>query len=133
MLEMHLKQLTDELNLNSKPQLDKDRFFVLTFNSELTLKLKEHDPGLALFAQIGPCPQMKREELFSYLMRANFLGQGTGGATLALDGTESFLTLSSILPYDMNYKMFRDAVEDFANYVDYWKTELIQHKEKSSD
>ena len=124
MLEMHLKQLSEEFDLPMRPHLDKDKFFVLSFNPDLTIKLKEEDPGLILFAQIGATPQVKKEEFFSYVMRANFLGQGTGGATIGLDETESFLTLSSVLPYDMNYKMFRDTVEDFANYVDYWKTEL---------
>jgi len=129
MLEMHLKQLSEEFSLPSRPHLDKDKFYVLSFNPDLTVKLKEEDPGLILFAQIGALPKIKKEEFFSYVMRANFLGQGTGGGTIALDETESFLTLSSVLPYDMNYKMFRDAVEDFTNYVDYWKTEL---KETSS-
>ena len=61
-------------------------------------------------------------------MKANFLGQGTGDATIGLDENENFLTLSLVLPYDMNYKMFKDALEDFVNYLDYWKEELIRHK-----
>ena len=63
-----------------------------------------------------------------YLMKANLLGQGTGGATLAMDENENFLTLSLVLPYDMNYKTFKDALEDFANYLDFWKAELIRHQ-----
>ena len=57
-------------------------------------------------------------------MKANFLGQGTGGAVIGMDPEENLLTLSLLLPYDMNYKMFREALEDFANFLDYWKTEL---------
>ena len=31
----------------------------------------------------------------------------------------------------MNYKIFKDALEDFANYIDYWKAELIRHQKDS--
>jgi len=61
-------------------------------------------------------------------MKANFLGQGTGGAVIGLDAEEKFLTLSLALPYDMNYRSFKGAVEDFANYVDYWREDLIRHQ-----
>ncbi len=80
-----------------------------------------------MWGKIGPCPTLKKEDLFIYLMKANFLGQGTGGSAIGLDQDENFLTLSLVLPYDMNYIMFRDALEDFANYIDYWKAELIRH------
>jgi hypothetical protein len=33
----------------------------------------------------------------------------------------------------MNYKMFRDALEDFANYIDYWKAELFRHVEAAEE
>jgi hypothetical protein len=34
------------------------------------------------------------------------------------------LTLSHVIPYDMNYKSFKELIEDFANYLDYWRGEL---------
>ena len=33
----------------------------------------------------------------------------------------------------MNYKMFKDALEDFANYLDYWREELIRHKKAAEE
>ena len=70
------------------------------------------------------CPLNKREEVFMYLMKANLLGQGTGGSIIGLDRDEKFLTLCLVLPYDMKYKVFKDALEDFTNYLDFWKNEL---------
>ncbi len=68
------------------------------------------------------------------LMKANFLGQGTGGGALGLKEDESSLTLSLSLPYEMNYKVFKDSLEEFANFIDYWKKELARHdKEAEKD
>jgi hypothetical protein len=127
MLEVLLKTLKEELNLAELPKKDAHQLYAFSLNSEMQIKVKELDPGLVLLGVIGLCPQVKKEELFIHLMKANFLGQGTGGASLALDESENSLTLSHIFPYDMNYKMFRDALEDFANYIDYWKAELVRH------
>ena len=66
-------------------------------------------------------------------MKANFLGQGTGGATIGLKEDESFLTLSLSLPYEMNYRAFKDAVEEFVNYLEYWKSEAARHETQESD
>lgn len=130
LLEMMLKTLSEELRLGVYPQKDKEQTYSLTFTEALEVKIKESEEDVTLFARIGPCPQEKREELFTHLMKANFLGQGTGGACIGFDEAENSLTLSWILPYDMDYKTLRNAIEDFVNYVDYWKTELAAHKRK---
>jgi Tir chaperone protein (CesT) family len=128
MLETFLKTLSEELNLAPSFQQNKEQFYAVFLNPELEIKVKELDPGMLFFGKVGPCPALKKEELFIYLMKANFLGQGTGGASLGFDEIGNCLTLSLILPYDLNYKLFRDALEDFVNYIDYWKAELIRHQ-----
>ena len=95
MLETLLKTLIEELHLEILPKKDEQQFYSFFLNPELEIKIKELDPGIVIFAKIGPCPQIKKEDLFSYLMKANFLGQGTGGATIGFDEKENFLTLSS--------------------------------------
>jgi hypothetical protein len=128
LLELLLKTLSDELELGEVPQKGEGNVYPLSLNPQITVSIQELDPGLSFWARIGPCPATKREDLFILLMKANFLGQGTGGSVIGLDENENFLTLSSVLPYDMNYKMFKDALEDFTNYLDYWREELIRHK-----
>ena len=128
-LEQLLKTLCEELEIEEAPKKTEDGLYPFALNPETTVSFKELDPGVALWARIGQCPTVKREELFILLMKANFLGQGTGGASIALDENENYLTLSLVLPYDMNYKIFKDALEDFTNYLDYWREELIRHKQ----
>ncbi len=129
MLENHLKTLVEELELGEMPKKEAGNIYPLQINPELSLVIHELDPGVAFWGKIGPSPIVKREELFILLMKANFLGQGTGGGAIGLEENENFLTLSLVLPYDMNYKMFKDALEDFTNYLDYWREELIRFKE----
>jgi hypothetical protein len=127
-LEELLKTLAEELELEEIPKKDAENLYHLSLNPELSVTLQQLDPGVSFLGNIGACPAVKREELFILLMKANFLGQGTGSAVIGLDANENFLTLSSVIPYDMNYKMFKDALEDFTNYLDYWKEELVRYK-----
>lgn len=132
MLEHHLQQLIEDLELPPPPPKDALKMIHVPFNQDLTISFKEIDPGVFLFARLGPCPKQKREELFIYLMKANFLGQGTGGGAIGMDPEEKFLTLSLVLPYDVNYRLFKEAVEDFANFTDYWKKELVRHQTEAA-
>jgi hypothetical protein len=124
MLEKHLEQLGKELGIAILPP-DPQNLRALKIG-EIGLTMKELDPGIYFQAPVAPLPKQKREELLMLLMKANFLGQGTGGSALGLKEDESFLTLSLALPYEMNYKTFREAVEDFVNYVDYWKNRVAE-------
>lgn len=133
MLEMLIKTLSEELDLKGPFQMDKQQYYSIVLTPECTVKVKELDPGTLFYAPIGPCPKLKREDLFIHLMKANFLGQGTGGGSIGFDENENCLTLSLILPYDLNYKLFRDALEDFVNYIDYWKAELIRHQKTAEE
>jgi hypothetical protein len=118
MLEECLKKLVEDLTLEDSFSKE-DKLYVVKLQTELVITFRELDPGCTFFAKIGICPLNKREELFIYL-----LGQGTGGSVIGLDRDEKFLTLFLVLPYDMKYKVFKDALEDFTNYLDFWKEEL---------
>ncbi len=128
MLEGLVKALVEELAIADGFKREDEKGYSFKLNLEQEIKVLKLESGAYLYAKIGQCPLVKREELFILLMKANFLGQGTGGAVIGLDESENFLTLSFHLPYDMNYKIFRDALEDFTNFLDYWKDELIRHK-----
>jgi hypothetical protein len=133
MLVEHLEQLVKELEIKPAPVQDDKKIFNITLSSTLKIGLKQLDPGVFFSSIIGPCPAQKKEEFYTTLMRANYLGQGTGGAVLGMDPEEKFLTLSLALPYEMNYKGFREGLEDFVNYVEYWKKQLELHQQAQDD
>ncbi len=101
-------------------------------NEDVEVALKDLDPGVAMQGQICVCPRARREELFIHLMRANLLGQGTGGSRIGIDPDEKFLTLSLGLPYEMNYKIFKESLEDFVNYLIYWREEIAKFEKEET-
>lgn len=133
MLEQLLHKLIEEMELEEVPTKDEQDTYLLKLSPMMQVSLKELHPGVLLYAPLGPLQLLKREELLIHLMKANLLGQGTGGSVIGLDEQEKFLTLSLGIPYDMNYKAFRDTLEDFTNYVDFWREELIRLKKASEE
>lgn len=125
MIEKHLTQLFTELGLAPPPSFEKDSLLKITLFS-FPMEVLKLESGAYISAPIAPLPTNEKEEFLLKVMKANYLGQGTGGAALGLREDESFLTLSLSLPYEMNYRAFKDAIEDFVNYVEYWKNETAR-------
>ncbi len=99
--------------------------YYIKIGNEFDVWIKALEPGIVLKSVISSLTTgSDHETLFIYLMKANFIGQGTGGGVISLDPEEKFLTLSLIMPYEVNYRIFRDRLEDFVNYLDFWKSEL---------
>ena len=125
MLEKYLNQLVQELELDSTFVTKNDEgSSQLKLNPSLMITFKQLDPGFYFYAPLAVYSTHQKEDFLSVLMQANFLGQGTGGGVISLDRDEKFLTMSLSLPYDMNFKAFKESLSDFANYVDYWKEEI---------
>ncbi len=130
MLRDYLEKLCKELAIDV-PKLNEHQIFPFRLGKE-SIAIKDLDPGLSLQAQICEVPEKKKEELFTYVMRANLLGQGTGGSRIGLHSNEKSLTLSLGLPYELNYQMFRETIEDFVNYVIYWREEIAKFENEES-
>jgi hypothetical protein len=125
MLEQCITQLVKELGLGT-PVFEKDGSCQLEISS-YPVKIVKQESGAYLSALVAPPPPKEMEEYLLKLMQANFLGQGTGGAVLGMTEDESFLTLSLNLPYEINYRAFKDTIEEFINYLEYWKTETAKY------
>ena len=129
-LERLLLNICDEFKLRPYTQ-DQNNLFYLTINPRNQIVLSELHPGIYLSCPIMPLPELgNKEALFIYLMKANLLGQGTGGSAIGIDAKEKFLTLSLTLPYEVNYKIFRERIEDFMNYLDFWREEVPRFQER---
>lgn len=129
----YLKTLCEDLNLPSELEKTEKGSFLLPLTDSLQLEVTELDSGTFLTSPICPCPEVKREELFIKLMKANLFGQGTLGAALGLDLEQNLLTLSLTMPYDMNYRLFKESLEDFTNIVDFWKEEVDTHIKQAQE
>lgn len=130
MLQDFVDLLCKELAI-ATPKLNEEKMYFFKIAGE-SLSLKDLHPGIALQASICPIPQQKKEELFSYLMRANLLGQGTADHRIGIDADEKFLTLSLGLPYELNYQSFKETIEDFVNYLLYWREQVTKFENTES-
>lgn len=124
MLRDYLEKLCKELAV-ATPKLNEQKAYRLMFASDV-VHIQNLDPGCSMHARICEAPQKRKEELYTYLMRANLLGQGTGLTRIGMDEDEKFLTLSMGLPYELNYQTFREMFEDFVNYLIYWREEVAK-------
>jgi hypothetical protein len=122
-LQKQLEALCSELSI-AMPEMGKDQSYALELNPDVVIHLKSLDPGVSFHAKLVSCPKKSLEDLFIHLMRANLLGQGTGGARLGLSDTNDALTLSLDQPFELDRKTFKETLENFANYVVYWRDEI---------
>ena len=125
MIEKHLTQLFEEMELGAVPPFDKDGIADILLAS-FPMQITKTDHGAHFVASIASLPTKEKEAFLLKVMEANFLGQGTGGGVIGLRDDESFLTLSLDLPYEVNYTSFKEAIEEFINYLEYWKTEAAK-------
>ena len=132
MLQEFLERLCGELAIAPVPKLNEKKFFSFRLGEEIEAQLRDLDPGVAITAKIADCPDKRREDLFIFLMRANLLGQGTGGARIGLDINDKFLTLSLGLPYEMNYRSFTENMEDFVNYLVLLREEVTKFENEET-
>jgi len=123
-IQYFMQKIAEELHLNDTPKQDKNGYFQLKIQRN-TILIKDLHPGLFFSAKIVALPQERNNEaLYLYLMQANILGRGTGGSALGIDTMEKYFTLSHILPFELDYVFFYETLEDFVNYLDYWKQKI---------
>jgi len=131
-VQSFLETFCSEFSISPVPKLNAQKCFVLPFAKRLEIFLMDLQPGVSFWADLMLCPQKNKEELFSYLMRANLLGQGTGGSRIGLDEREKSLTLSLGIPYEINYKAFKENLEEFVNHLLYWRDEIANFEKRKS-
>lgn len=123
MLQVLISEVCAELGIEPVPKMN-EKNFVSFHLGNIEVEIRDFKPGFSFFSKITPCSEKKREELFLTLMKANYLGQQTGKQRIGLSFDEKFLTLSLSLPYEVNYRTFRECLEDFINFVLYWRENI---------
>lgn len=126
MIEKLLLSLCQDLTLQM-PAKTKEASYSLILNENISVIFKDLAPGIGMKAFLKPMPTKNKENCLIHLMRANLLGQGTGGFRIGLDADDKSLTLQGSLPYEINYAPFKDKVEEFVNFVAYWQEEISKY------
>lgn len=132
MLEELINQLSKEMELDSPLKASIPNLYTIPLEESLSVSITSPSPDLiSLSCVIGDCPMEEREAFFAELLLANLLGQGTRGAILGMNSEGNLLTLTKDIDYPIDYKNFRDIVEDFFNAADVWRQEILNRSTKT--
>ncbi len=129
MIHEFVKKICAELSIPPATQTDSKKLYQLKLGQRTAIDCVDLLPGLGLRANMAPIPSHRKEDLFVYIMRANLLGQGTSRSRIGINATEKSLTLSLGIPYELNYRSFKEAFEEFANHLIYWREEIVKFEQ----
>ena len=127
-LEQYLKRLSSDLRFPELYSVVAPKQFKLHIPDIEPIEIFETDEAIQFITNVGKLIDgLDEEKVYSYLMQANYLGQGTGKSAIGIHPNDKFITLSYLLLFDLDYAYFKERIEEMVNYIDY----LIGHlKEK---
>ena len=130
MLDEIIKKLSNTFGY-SFTTVENDKF-KLDISDDIQIEITKIDWEIYFYSPIIKCPESKKEEIYTYVMKANLLGEGTGKTIIGMDKDEKFLTLSYLMDYEDNYARFKEKIEDFINYLIYWTEEIDKLENQES-
>lgn len=121
MLDGFIQQLCKELELDPplKPQLP--GMYNYPLEEDLAFTITALSPGFKLQCTLGPCPSDRNDDLYTELLEGNLFGKATFGSVLSLDEKGEKIILTRVVDYKVDYREFRDTIEDFINVIDFWR------------
>lgn len=122
-----MKSFAEEMELGEGVKPDEQGVYSIPLEEKVTITAAALPTGFKLSSPIAPSPQKNKEAFYTELLLANLFGQGTHGGSLGISEDGNLLTLSQVVEYSINYKEFRNLLEDFINTVDFWREEAIKN------
>lgn len=105
-------------------ELEDDGGGQLVIDGDLVIDIAADSSGsrIVVSASVGAIPIDGREAAFGELLEANLLGDGTGGAALAIDSTRGEIALCRLLPQDgLSFSVFSQELSLFVEALRYWR------------
>ena len=123
MLDQFMEKVSKEMELDEPLKAQVPNVYSIPLDEGLAVTITSKSTDQYEFTCVlGPCPRGEREAFFTRLLQANLFGHDTFGSVLGMDVEANQLTLTKNIDYHIDYKEFRDIVEDFFNAADYWRT-----------
>ena len=132
-LEEYVKNIHEELGISEKFISDSSGTYVISIDEDTKISVLDNkDLGYYIYADILKLSEGDKETFYVSAMRGNLFGEGTGEAVLGLDAKGETLVLSQLLPSDIDYRNFEYAIEDFCNWIEFWRDESQRMIKQSS-
>ena len=104
---------------------DKSRTCTLSFDETVIFLREENDGSLIVYAPLLEVPEDNKATIQTLLLNANFMFQGTRGATMSMAEHSSFATIAvHMKPFSLSLKALTEVVEEFLKLVDFWQDKL---------
>lgn len=124
MLESFIPKLISDLNIEKSTLASEiPGAYTLPLNDGLAIDMSDIPNGYMLKSNVAPFPKTKEELFVVQAMMGNLFGQGTKHAVLGLNSDATMLTLTLAVDYPVDYKEFRESLEDFISTMDLWREE----------
>lgn len=128
MLDALMKQLEKELGMSFPgPVPGKYRMPV---NESTWVEISAIPKGIILTYTFSETPKRLEEPFFEQLLLANLFGNHTTDAVIGLN-EEQHLTLTRSIEEFVDYREFRDMLEDFLNVADFWDNEAVNYAKQT--
>lgn len=130
MLERFMSQLAEDLDLGDTAlSTGTPDLYSMTMDQDLKITIQKAVDGCIIMkCLIAPFPTAQQESFATEAMRANLFGLGTHQAILGITADKESLTLTRIIDYPIEYKDFKESLEDFINVMDFWRNKALNHK-----
>lgn len=126
MIERFIEQLCRELELPAIDSKSKG-VYVLPLEEDLSITISEANAVINFHSNIAALPSQGQDEFLEKMLLGNLFGQATYGAVLGLDEEGNSLLLQRTVDYPVEFRQFRDILEDFINAADFWRQEASPH------
>ncbi|MDN3504348.1 MAG: CesT family type III secretion system chaperone [Rhabdochlamydiaceae bacterium] len=128
-IEQYLENLQTEVGVEKLFEKKERNTFFLPFGQRNILIFVSEN-NLLLTANLGLLPTEEEfiEPFCIHLLFANYLGQGSGSSGIGLSPDKQTITLTMDVRGDIDYRIFKEQMEEFVNYLDYWINEIEQKK-----
>jgi hypothetical protein len=132
MLEKYMTQFEKELELDKPLIRPNPGSYHIPLDDALSITISSSPSGFHLYSEVTEVPQGNDEIVYTKTLNANLFGQGTRGSVLGLNDRGNMLTISQVVDYNIEYKDFKDIIDDFINTIDFWKDEMLNKNESKS-
>ena len=123
MIEEFLQKISEELQIPT-PEIKKDKSYLLEIAPDIIIAHKDLQPGIYFYTKIAPLPKERQEELLTFLMKNNLLGEAAFGGSIGLDELGNNITISLAVPYEADYNVYKDNLENLVNALCFWQKEI---------
>ncbi len=123
MLDKYIKQFEQDLELPPLSGL-KPGVYRIDLNEGIRIVISTIPDGFLIFSELRELPKDKKENIYYQSLTSNLFGQGTKGSLLGLNDQGNMLTISRTVDYNVEYKDFKEIIDDFINAIDYWNEQL---------